>query len=552
MLKENLVALFTSSLKNNWGMPAFSNYKEKEFTYGEVADRILYLHHIFQKIGIKRGDKIAILGKNSTNWAITYLATVTYGAIIVPILPDFKPADVHHIVNHSDSVLFFSADSLYEDLDESSMPKIEATFSLSDFSLLQYKNKTVVSVVEKAAESYLDKFKRELKPEDIKFDEIPNNDLAAIIYTSGTTGFSKGVMLPHNSLVANVVFAQNNMPLQPGDTIVSFLPIAHVFGCAFEFLFPFTSGCHITFLGKIPTPKILLKAFQEIHPRLILTVPLVVEKIYKKQIKPTLEKGSMKLLMKIPFMRKVIFKKINTKLTYVFGGNFRELVIGGAALNSEVEQFFRDMKFRFTVGYGMTECGPLISYTGWKDYKLHSTGQLVDTMDVKIDSADPYNEIGEIIVRGENVMYGYYKYEEATNKALDKDSWLRTGDMGVIDKENFIFIKGRCKSMILGASGNNIYPEGLEAKLNNMPFVQESIVVERDSKLVALVYPDMEAVDAIGIKEHELQQKMEANKKNLNRLFAAYMTVSKIEIFPEEFEKTPKKSIKRFLYTTSS
>ena len=547
MLKENLVRFLENSIKANWDLPAFSNYKSDTLKYSQIAHKIIYLHHIFQKSHIKKDDKISILGKNSINWAITYLATVTYGAIIVPILPDFKPDDVHHIVNHSDSIFFFSEDSLYENLDDSNMPEIEAVISLNDFSILFQKKKNMLQIVQKAKERYLEKFDNELNAENFVLEEIPNDKLAAIIYTSGTTGFSKGVMLPHNSLASNIVFARSNMPLNAGNNIVSFLPIAHVFGCVFEFLYPFIIGCHITFLGKIPSPKILIKAFSEIKPRLILTVPLVIEKIYKKQIKPTLNKTLIKILMKIPFIEKRINQKINAKLTAFFGGNFYEIVIGGAALNNEVETFLRKIKFKYTIGYGMTECGPLISYTDWNEFKKGSCGKIVDRMQVKIDSKDQYNIVGEIMVSGENVMFGYYKNAEATQNALE-NGWLRTGDLGIIDKDNTLFIKGRCKSMILRASGQNIYPEEIEAFLNNLPYVQESIVIERNKQLVALVYPDLEAVDTTGIDEQKLDMKMKENLRLMNNHFPKYMTVAKIELYPEEFEKTPKKSIKRFLY----
>jgi len=550
MLVENLNIHFERSIKQNWDLPAFSNYKDVSNSYKQVADRILYLHCIFKKFDLKKGDKIALFGKNSVNWAITYLASVSYGIVIVPILPDFKPDDVHHIVNHSDSCILFTADSLFDELDETSMNNLDAIFSLKDFSYLFSKKKTYQNFLTEASKEYLQDFDNKLTSENYSLPEIKNEDLAAIIYTSGTTGFSKGVMLPHKSLISNIIYAKEHMPLNPGDTIVSFLPIAHVFGCAFEFLFPFCSGCHITFLGKTPSPKVLIKSFQEIHPRLILSVPLVIEKIYKKQIKPTLQKGSMKILLKIPFTKKLIYKKINEKLTIVFGRNFREIVIGGAALNEEVESFLRDIKFRYTVGYGMTECGPLISYAGWKKFKRASCGIVVDRMKTKIDSSDPQKVIGEIMVKGDNVMYGYYKNKEATKAAIDDLGWLRTGDLGIMDEDNFIFIKGRSKSMILGPAGKNIYPEEIEARLNNLPFVQESIVVDRDSKLVALVYPDMEQIDALDLEEKELQLKMDENKKSINKIFPAYMAITKIEIYPEEFEKTPKKSIKRFLYTT--
>lgn len=548
-MNKTLVSLFVDSIKKNWNLNAFTNYKGDTITYADVADRIIYLHYIFGICGVKKGDKISIIGKNSTNWAITYLATISYGAVIVPILPDFKPDDVHHIVNHSDSVLLFSADQLFDELDEFAMKGLQGIISLSDFSILHKNKKINHELFEDAKNKYLTTFSDNLTIDNFQLNEINNDDLAVIVYTSGTTGFSKGVMLPHLSLVVNIQFAQKHMPLDPGDTIVSFLPIAHVFGCAFEFLFPFCSGCHITFLGKTPSPKIILKAFGEIHPRLILSVPLVIEKIYKKQLKPLLSKSTVRLLLKIPFTRKLLYKKINEKLTVVFGSSFREIVIGGAPLNAEVEQFLHDIGFRFTIGYGMSECGPLISYSGWEKYKLKSTGKLVDSMKVKIDSADPYNVVGEIVVRGNNVMYGYYKHNEATEKVLDKDGWLRTGDLGIIDEDDFIYIKGRSKSMILGPSGKNIYPEELEAKLNNLPYVQESIIVKKEEQLVALVYPNMELVDETGISENDLEKIMNKNKNTMNEIFPSYMRIVRIEIFPEEFEKTPKRSIKRFLYS---
>jgi long-chain acyl-CoA synthetase len=548
MIEQNLVKFFESSIKQNWNRPAFTNYKEEDYRYAQVAEKIVFLHHFFENIGLKREDKIAMIGKNTVNWAITYLATVSYGAVIVPILPDFKPGDVHHIVNHSEAKMLFVADSIFDDLDETTMTELDAVISLKDFSLLYGKKKNTKQILKDSNSKFTKKFDGNLSPEKFSLKEIANKELAAIIYTSGTTGFSKGVMLPHNSLISNIVFAQNHMPLNPGDTIVSFLPIAHVFGCTFEFLFPFASGCHITFLGKTPSPKVLIKAFGEIHPRLILSVPLVIEKIYRKQVKPKLDKPVVKFLLKLPIIKNRIYGKVNKTLTDVFGGNFREIVLGGAALNEEVEEFLRNIKFRYTVGYGMTECGPLISYAGWKTFKNASCGAVVDNMVAKIDSDDPVNTIGEILVKGENVMHGYYKNEEATKAAIDADGWLHTGDLGVLDKDNFIFIKGRSKSMILGPSGKNIYPEELEARLNNLPYVQESIVIDRDGKLVALVYPDMEAVDSNEINEKELSVIMDENKTRMNKIFPAYMTITKIEIYPEEFSKTPKRSIKRFLY----
>lgn len=551
MMKENFIQFIESSIKNNWNISAFSDYKGESYKYSDVAQRIARIHIAFEKGGVKQGDKIALLGKNSAHWTIVYLATISYGAVIVPILPDFKPNDVHHIVNHSDSVVLFVADNILETLKEKEMVNLKAIYSVNDFSLLSDRGDE--SLKEKMGlvdQLYADKYPDGLSPDNFHMEDVPNSNLAVISYTSGTTGFSKGVMLSHNNLVSNVVYAHNNMPLEPGDSIVSFLPLAHSYGCAFEFLFPFTLGCHITFLTKTPSPQIILGAFKEIRPRLVLAVPLIIEKIYKKQLLPVLEKPTMKILLKVPGFNKLIYKKIRNKLVDVFGGNFHEVVIGGAALNKDVEIFFNKIKFPFSIGYGMTECGPLISYANWDKTKLGSAGRIVDGMEVKIDSADPYNEVGEILVRGENVMMGYYKNEKATKEVLKEDGWLYTGDLGITDKEDFIYIRGRSKSMLLGPSGQNIYPEEIEAKLNNMNYILESVVIEssKTGKLVALVYPDHETARKDGIDDVQLEAIMENHRKNLNKELPVYMNLLKIRIYPEEFEKTPKKSIKRFLY----
>jgi len=550
MIPENFIKYLENSLKENWELPALSDYKGETFTYGDVARKIAKMHIMLEECGIKKGDKIALIGKNSANWAVTYLAVISYGATIVPILPDFHPNDVHHIVNHSDSLVLFAGDQIWENLDDKSMPNLRAIFSLTDFKILKEGTKEDVrSTYDKLPEFYKDLYQDGITSDKLSFDEVSNDEVGVLNYTSGTTGFSKGVVLPLNSLAANIRFAHRNMPLNPGDNIVSFLPLAHTYGCAFEFLWPFTIGCHIHFLTRTPSPKIIIQAFQEVKPAIIITVPLIIEKIYKKQIVPLLDKKSMQLLMNLPLVDKAIYGKIRNKLNEVFGGNFKEVVLGGAALNSDVERFLNKIKFNYSVGYGMTECGPLISYANWDKTKFTSSGKLVDTLEIKIDSNDPYNEIGEIMVRGENVMYGYYKNIEATEQAIDKDGWLRTGDLGIIDKENFVFIKGRNKSLILGPSGENIYPEEIEAKLNNLPFIQESVVVEKDNKLVALVYPDLEAVDQEKIDEKRLIEIMEENKTQVNLTLAKYMQIWKIKIYPEEFAKTPKRSIKRFLYT---
>ncbi len=548
MLSENFTRYLCDSIRKNWKLDALSDYKGEGFTYAETAKHILKFHLLFEKAGIKKGDKIALLGKNSARWTISYLSVITYGAVIVPILPDFKPDDIHNIVNHSDSVFLFCTESIFEELDVSKMENIREMISLNSYKLIQAGTSKLEQIVRDVDKEFEGKYKDNLTPEQFNVPEIPNSELAVISYTSGTTGFSKGVMLQHNSLSANIRFAQNNMPLKAGDPIVSFLPLAHTFGAAFEFLFPFSIGCHITILTKTPSPQIIMQAFQEIKPALILSVPLVIEKIYKKQLIPVISKTSMKILLNIPGINKLICRKINKKLTGVFGGKFSEVVIGGAALNLEAETFFRKIKFRYTIGYGMTECGPLISYASCHINKLGSAGKSVDTLDVKVDSPDPQKIVGEIILKGENVMLGYYKNQKATKEMIDDDGWLHTGDLGLIDKDGFIFIKGRCKSLLLGANGKNIYPEEIEATINNKYCVAESVIVQRDEKLVALIYPDQETIAAYNISEEDLIKILENHRKEINTQIPRYMSISKFEIHPEEFIKTPKRSIKRFLY----
>ncbi|NOQ25924.1 MAG: AMP-binding protein [Bacteroidales bacterium] len=552
MIPENFIKYIETSLKENWDLPALSDYQGESYKYKDIARKIAKIHIMFEECDVKKGDKIALIGKNSTNWAVTYLSIVSFGATVVPILPDFHPNDVHHIVNHSDSVILFSGDSIWENLDEKSMPNLRAVFTLSDYKLvIEGKSENVKNIYEKLESFYEDMYPGGITAEKLTFDEVSNEEVGVLNYTSGTTGFSKGVVLPLNSLAANIRYARNNLPLSAGDNVVSFLPLAHTFGCAFEFLWPFTIGCHIHFLTRTPSPKIIIQAFQEVKPAIVISVPLILEKIYKKQIIPLLDKTSMKLLLSVPLVDKAIYSKVKKKLTDVFGGNFKEVVIGGAALNKDVELFLKKIGFNYTIGYGMTECGPLISYSSWDKAKVGSAGKLIDTLEIKIDSNDPYNEIGEIMVRGENVMYGYYKNVEATEQAIDKDGWLHTGDLGIIDDEDYVYIKGRNKSVIIGPSGENIYPEEIEAKLNNMPYVQESVIIEKDNKLIALVYPDLEVVDKEKISEARLIELMDENKKTANISLAKHMQISKIKIFPEEFEKTPKRSIKRFLYAST-
>ncbi len=548
MLAQNFVECLEQAFKKHWEYPAFSDYEGRRLRYGQAAEQIAWLHAIFRKLHLKKGDKIALAGRNSVNWGVTYLAAITYGAVIVPILPDFNADNIQHIVNHSDAVLLFIADAMYEQLDETQMPHLDAIFSLTNFALLHSRKKQTAQIVQETGVPSGSENTATFSPSSFSCEQVGNDELATIVYTSGTTGFSKGVMLDHNSLLANILFAQKNMPLKCGDAIVSFLPLAHAYGCAFDFLFPVTLGCHITFLGKPPSPKIILQAFQEVKPRLILSVPLVIEKIYQKKIKPTLNKPLVRWLMKIEWAKNLLLKKIRQSLVDAFGGNFYEIVIGGAALNEEVENFLKKIEFPFTIGYGMTECGPLIGYSAWNVHRSHSVGRAINYLELTINSPDPCTIVGNILVRGENVMRGYYKNEETTKEVLDNQGWLDTGDLGLRDQDGFIYIKGRSKNMLLGPSGQNIYPEELEAQINNLPYVQESVVLEKEGKLYALVYPDLELVDAKGLNELQVKEKMEKNRKALNKSLPVYSAISQIELYPKEFEKTPTRKIKRFLY----
>lgn len=552
MINENLVLYFEQSIKQHWDKPALSDYNGDLHSYGDVAQQIAKIHLLFERNGIRKGDKISLIGKNSTNWAIIYLAVVTYGAVIVPILPDFKPNDVHNIINHSDSIVLFISDPLFEMLDLSQLSAIKAILSIDDLSCKHASEGQWTAAIQNLNAYFEERYPYGFNVGLFSFPSVPNSDLAVISYTSGTTGFSKGVMLQHNSLAANIRFAQNNMPLRAGDKIVSFLPLAHAYGCAFEFLFPFSLGCHITFLTKTPSPQVIMQAFGEIKPRLILSVPLVIEKIYKKQILPIISKPAMRVLLKIPLINKFIFRQIRKKLCHVFGGNFHEVVIGGAAFNTEAEVFFKKIGFPYTVGYGMTECGPLISYSSSKETMLHSAGKKVDTLEVSIESDNPYTSVGEILVKGENVMLGYYKNEEATKAVIDHEGWLHTGDLGLLDKNGNIYIKGRNKTMILGPSGKNIYPEEIESLLDNKDYIMESLVVEDNGRLVALLYPDYELMDSTKLSEEELQELFNIHIREVNIHLPTYMNLAKFTIHPNEFEKTPKRSIKRFLYVAEN
>jgi len=544
------IKLFEKSFRENYDFPALSDYgTDVTYTYGALAKEIAKLHILFDECGVKEGDKISLVGKNTTNWGITHIAAFTYGAVIVPILQDFNSKDVSHIIGHSDSVLLFCSDSIRNETDKNEFSRLKGAFSLNNFSLLYQKEGENIS----AALSRLDVLFNEKYPEGfearhIKYSDRSNDKVVVINYTSGTTGFSKGVMITGNNLSGNMDFAENSFHLKRGDRMLSFLPLAHTYGIAFDYLYSLTAGCHVTLLGKTPAPKILLDAFNEVNPKLIVSVPLVFEKIYKKMIIPLLGKKPIKLALRIALLDKQIYAKIRKRLMKAMGGNLRQVIIGGAAFNSEAEDFLLKIKFPVSVGYGMTECAPLISFSLCEDYVPHSCGKILDSMQVRIDSEDPYNVVGEIQVKGQNVMLGYYKNEEATRMAFTDDGWLRTGDLGVIDKNNNIFIRGRSKSMILGPAGQNIYPEEIESKLNNLPYVMESLVIEKNRRLIAMVYPDNDAIEQAGISPEDLPVIMEQNKAALNKLVASYEKIAEIQIHPAEFEKTPKKSIKRYLY----
>lgn len=550
MIQENFIRLYEKSFRENWELPAVSDYgTPTRYTFGQVAEEVARLHLLMAACGIREGEKVALVGKDSARWCIAYMAVITYGAVLVPILQDFNANDIQHILNHSDSELLFVSDRSWEGIDEERLPQLRAAFSLSDFGCLYERD----GVGARAASEGLDEKMKEAYPkgftrDDIRYARRGNEEVAVLNYTSGTTGFSKGVMLTGNNLAGNVTYAMTLDLMYRGDEELCFLPLAHAYSCAFNLLTPMAVGAHINILGKMPTPKILLKAFADIRPNLIITVPLILEKIYKKMILPEISRPAVRMALRVPGIRNLIYKKIRDKLTAALGGRFCEVIVGGAAMNEEVTEFLHRIGFRFTIGYGMTECAPLISYDNWRAYVPGSCGQILKgIMEVRIDSPDPLREVGEIQVRGENVMQGYYKNPEATASVFTPDGWLRTGDLGTIDTAKRIYIRGRSKSMILSSNGQNIYPEEIESKLNNLPYVSESVVVERKGRLVALVYPDYDALTG-GLTENDLPALMEANRKEVNKQLAYYEQLAEISLHPMEFEKTPKRSIKRFLY----
>ncbi len=547
MIEQNFIKIYEDSFKNNWQLPALTDYKlNSTYTYGELAREIAALHILFTELEIKKGDKIALIGKNHSTWSILFMATITYGAVIVPVLHEFNSESMEHIIEHSDSKLLFINESIWDKINKENINI--PVFDLPSFNLISTNSSEVTQISDSRDALFNNKYPQGFTKDDIKYADVDNDEVVCINYTSGTTGFSKGVMITANNFAGNITYAAKLELLFRGDRILAFLPMAHVYGCAFDFLYALSAGVHITLLGISPTPQNLIGALNEVKPNIIITVPLIFEKIYKKKILPVINQPTVKLLLKIGIFRRIIFNKLKSSLTSALGSNFREVIIGGAALNSEVEAFFYKIKFPFTVGYGMTECAPLIAYDNHSNFEPTSCGSVLkDIMEARIDSPDPENIAGEIQVRGENVMKGYYKNSEATEASFTEDGWLKTGDLGVMRGKR-LFIKGRLKTMLLSANGQNIYPEEIESRLNNLPYISESVVVLREFKLVALVYPDKEAMRSNGISIEQLADIMETNKGILNQSVAQYERISAIEIVENEFEKTPKKSIKRFLY----
>lgn len=546
----DFVDLIAESLKNNWDFDALTDYQGVTLQYKDVARKIEKLHILFENAGVEKGDKVALCGRNSAHWATAFLATLTYGAVAVPILHEFKAQQVHDIVNHSEAKILFVGDMVWPELDAEQMPHLEGIVNIPDYSLLVSRTEKLTEARERLNEFFGRKYPKFFRKEHVNYPHTPNPDALALInYTSGTTSNSKGVMIPFRALWSNYQFAIEVLghKVKRGNPVISMLPLAHMYGMAFEFIFEFLHGCHVYYLTRIPSPKIVLQAFGEIKPVVIISVPLIIEKIIKKNVLPRLQTPSMKVLLKMPFISGRILDKIRQHLVDAFGGQFYEIIIGGAAFNSEVEDLLNKIHFPYTVGYGATECAPIISYEDWQRFRKGSCGKAAPRMEIKIDSQDPQHVVGEILTRGENVMLGYFKNEEATAATL-KDGWYHTGDLGVMDDEGNLFIRGRSKNMLLGASGQNIYPEEIEDKLNTLPYVNESIVVQRGEKLVALIYPDFDLAQKDGLDENGLRMAMEQNRRDINTMVAAYERISAMEIHQTEFEKTPKRSIKRFLY----
>lgn len=558
---SDLLTIYKQSWIDNFSLPALTDYGSgKTLTYGEMARRIARLQLFYRQLGIRPGDKIALLGKNTTNWVIDFMGTITYGAVIVPILHDFNPADAQHIINHSDALVLFVSDSIWENLNFDEMPGLRCVVSLENRKIITERSttpdnatltKTPASrIIHNLTLSFNRKYKNGFRDADIDFEEQDPENVCVINYTSGTTGFSKGVMLTYRNLWGNVVFGIRSRLHYQGSRALSFLPLAHAYGCAFDMLVPLATGTHVTLLGKLPSPQLIVSAMKKVRPSLVICVPLVLEKIYRKMIVPMISSPAVRWVLAVPMLDKAVYARIRSKLVEAFGGSFEEVIIGGAPLNPEVEDFLLRIKFPFTVGYGMTECGPLISYVPWRRFEPRSSGRVLRGLMTAKIIAEEDSDQGEICVKGVNVMKGYYKNPEATEAVLDSDGWLHTGDMGTLGKPDnrTVFIRGRYKTMILTSNGQNIYPEEIEAKLNNMPYVAESLVIERNGHLVAIVYPDKETAEANGLTADSLGQIMEKNRQDLNKLVAPYERVESIELIDDEFVKTPKKSIKRYLY----
>ncbi len=545
-------ALIQKSIIDHWDLDALTDYKGATLQYHDVARKIEKLHIMFENSGVRKGDKIALCGRNSANWAVAFLATLTYGAVAVPILHEFTPDQVHNIVNHSEAKLLFVGDVVATTIDPTKMEGLEGIINIPDYSLLLSRTDKLTFAREHLNEMFGSKYPKYFRKEHVNYyiEQSPD-ELALINYTSGTTGFSKGVMIPYRAIWSNADFAQQVLGkvIKPGDNVISILPMAHMYGMAFEFIYEFISGCHVYYLTRVPSPAIIAQAFADVKPIIIIAVPLVIEKIIRKKVFPKIQNNRMRLLLNMPVISKKVREKICEQVVAAFGGKFHEVIIGGAAFNQEVEQFLYRIDFPYTVGYGATECAPIICYSGWEDFMPGSCGRAVCHMEVKIDSPDPVHIPGEILTRGLNVMLGYYKNEEATRQALDAEGWYHTGDLGTMDAQGNVFIKGRSKNMLLGANGQNIYPEEIEDKVNSMPMVVESIVVQRDEKLVALIYPDYDEAKNMGLGKADLEEVMEQNRQELNAVLPAYCKLSAVELYEEEFEKTPKKSIKRFLYS---
>ena len=550
---EDLLTVYQNSFRNYWALPALTEYGSQEIlTYGEFARRIARIHIFYQQMGLRRGDKVALLGRNSATWVTFFMATITYGATIVPILSDFNANDSQHIINHSEATLLIVANSIWETLDYEQLPMVRAVLSLDTRLVLAERPREGHPTAEKAIRNLTRRFRAVYRngfgPENICYEPTAKDAMAILNYTSGTTGFSKGVMLTYDNVAGNVMYGVESKLHYEGSRALSFLPLAHAYGCAFDMLVPLATGSFVTIFGKTPTPVLLMKALSQVRPNLVVCVPLILEKIYRKMIVPMITRRAIRWALAVPFVDSAIYAKIRNRLIDAFGGCFEQVIIGGAPLNSEVEEFLYKIKFPFTVGYGITECAPLISYTSWREFVPTSCGHVMPNMEVKISgSPNPEEVPGEICTRGQNRMTGYYKNPDATEAAIDTDGWLHTGDMGTVT-DGTIFIRGRYKTMILSASGQNIYPEEIEAKLNNMPYVNESLIVERGKGLTAIVYPDYDRMDADKIDINALTPLMETNRVELNKLVAPYEKVDRIQLIPHEFEKTPKKSIKRYLY----